>query len=75
MNLPESQRTKQGSVKKTLQETGKYSVISQMLRRTLGDHFEEEYGITGDTTVAEYVSFISSQDINDTEKEVLLEAI
>lgn len=75
VNLPESQRTKQGSVKKTLQETGKYSVISQMLRRTLGDHFEEEYGITGDTTVAEYVSFISSQDINDTEKEVLLEAI
>lgn len=75
VNLPESQRTKQGSVKKTLQETGKYSVISQMLRRTLGDHFEEEYGITGNTTVAEYVSFISSQDINDTEKEVLLEAI
>ncbi len=75
VNLPESQRTKQGAVKKTLQETGKYSVISQMLRRALGDHFEEEYGITGDTTVAEYVSFISSQDINDTEKEVLLEAI
>lgn len=75
VNLPESQRTKEGSVKKTLQETGKYSVISQMLRRTLGDHFEEEYGITGDTTLAEYVSFISSQDINETEKEVLLEAI
>lgn len=75
VNLPESRQTKQGAVKKTLQETGKYSVISQMLRRTLGDHFEEEYGITGDTTVAEYVSFISSQDINETEKEVLLEAI
>lgn len=75
VNLPESRQTKQGAVKKTLQETGKYSVISQMLRRTLGDHFEEEYGITGDTTLAEYVSFISSQDINETEKEVLLEAI
>ena len=75
VNLPESRQTKQGAVKKTLQETGKYSVISQMLRRTLGDHFEEEYGTTGDTTLAEYVSFISSQDINETEKEVLLEAI
>ena len=75
VNLPESRQTKQGAVKKTLQETGKYSVISQMLRRTLGDHFEEEYGITGDTTLAEYVSFIRSQDINETEKEVLLEAI
>lgn len=75
VNLPESRQTKQGAVKKTLQETGKYSVISQMLRRTLGDHFEEEYGITGDTTLAEYVSFISSQDINETEKEVLLEVI
>lgn len=59
----------------TLQETGKYPLISQMLKKTFGEHYEEEYGINGETTVAEYVGFINSQNIADVEKEVLIGAV
>ena len=66
---------KDGNRAATLQETGKYAVISQMLIKTFGDHYEEEYGITGETTVAEYVGFINSQEVADVEKDILIGAI
>ena len=46
-----------------------------MMKKTFGEHYEEEYGINGETTVAEYVGFINSQEMADIEKEVLIGAI
>ena len=66
---------KDGNRAATLQETGKYTLISQMLKKTFGDHYEEEYGINGETTVAEYVGFINSQNMTEVEKEVLIGAV
>lgn len=59
----------------TLLETGKYQVLRQMLEKTFGTLYEEEYGITGDTTIAEYVGFINSQPISGVEKEILLQPV
>lgn len=65
----------QSSGRGTLIETGKYQVICQMLKKTLGAHFEEEYGITEDMTVAEYVGIINSQPISEVEKKILLQPV
>ena len=46
-----------------------------MLEKTFGTLYEEEYGITGDTTIAEYVGFINSQPISGVEKEILLQPV
>lgn len=66
---------KDGNRAATLRETGKYTLIRQMMKKTFGEHYEEEYGINGETTVAEYVGFINSQEMADIEKEVLIGAI
>ena len=73
--LARSSGRKEGNRAATLQETGKYTLISQMLKKTFGEHYEEEYGINGETTVAEYVGFINSQDMTEVEKEVLIGAV
>lgn len=75
VNLPAEETQKDGDYRKTLLETGKYSVLSQMLRKVFGEHFEMEYGITGDTTIAEYVGFINAQEIDQVEKDILLQAL
>ena len=49
--------------------------LHQMLEKTFGTLYEEEYGITGDTTIAEYVGFINSQPISGVEKEILLQPV
>lgn len=74
VNLPQERKHK-GNVRETLFETGKYQVIRQMLEKTFGAHYEEEYGINGDTTIAEYVGFINAQSISDVEKEILLQSV
>ena len=62
-----------GATVKTLYESGRYQVIDQMLTKLFGEHYEEIYGITGDTTIAEYIGWIHSQEIDQTEKEILLD--
>ena len=69
------QRRKQGGGNGTLLDTGKYTVLNQMLQKVFGEHYEEEYGITGDTTIAEYVGFVNMQEIDEAQKEVLLSAL
>lgn len=66
---------KLGGVKETLLDTGKYKVLNQMMRQVFGEHYEEEYGITEDTTIAEYVGFVNMQEIDEAQKEVLLSAL
>lgn len=60
---------------RTLLESGKYQVIDQMLTKLFGEHYEEEYGINGNTTIAEYIGFINTQEIDTVEKEILLEGL
>ena len=66
---------KLGGVKETLLDTGKYKVLNQMMRQVFGEHYEEEYGITEDTTIAEYVGFVNMQEIDEAQKEVLLSVL
>lgn len=69
------QRRKQGGGNGTLLDTGKYTVLNQMLQKVFGEHYEEEYGITEDTTIAEYVGFVNMQEIDEAQKEVLLSVL
>lgn len=66
---------KEKSVRKTLLESGKYQLIDQMLTKIFGEHYEAEYGITGDTTIAEFIGFVNTQEIGAVEKEILLEGL
>lgn len=74
VDLPREKKH-QAAERGTLLETGKYQVLCQMLEKTFGTHYEEEYGINGNTTVAEYVGFINSQPISGVEKEILLRPV
>lgn len=66
---------KEKTSRRTLLESGKYQVIDQMLTKIFGGHYEEQYGINGDTTIAEYIGFINTQEIDAVEKEILLEGL
>lgn len=72
--LGQEHRKRSGG-KETLLDTGKYDVLNQMMLKVFGEHYEEEYGITGDTTIAEYVGFVNTQDIDEAQKEILLGAL
>lgn len=60
---------------RTLLESGKYQVIDQMLTKLFGEHYEEQYGINGNTTIAEYIGFINTQEIDPVKKEILLDGL
>lgn len=69
-------KSKEQKVKKeTLADTGKYPVLSKMMTRLFGKYYEEEYGITGETTIAEFVGFINSQQIDEAQKRILLDTL
>lgn len=60
---------------KTLADTGKYPVLSKMMTRLFGKYYEEEYGITGESTIAEFAGFVNSQQIDETQKRILLDVL
>lgn len=66
---------KQTVHKEILKQTGNYLQICQMLKEVFGEHYEDEYGITGETTIAEYVGFIHSQAIGEGKKKILLQLV
>ena len=66
---------KQTVHKEILKQTGNYLQICQMLKEVFGEHYEDEYGITGETTIAEYVGFIHSQAIGERKKKILLQLV
>ena len=71
----EQSHKKQNGREETLLDTGKYLVLNRMLLQVFGEHYEEKYGITGETTIAEYVGFVNMQEIDEAQKEVLLSAL
>lgn len=67
---------KEKSTRQTLYDSGKYQVIDQMLTNLFGEHYEEQYGINGDTTISEFIGFVNTQqEIDKVEKEILLEGL
>ena len=74
VNMP-SRKQKERTGRGTLIETGQFPIIDQMLKKAFGDHYEEEYGINQETTVAEYVGFIHSLQMSDVEKKIFLQPL
>ena len=66
---------KERTSRQTLFDTGKYQIIDQMLTNILGEHYEEQYGINGDTSISEFIGFLNTQEIDAVEKEILLEGL
>lgn len=60
---------------KTLKDLVQYGELQQLLERIFGSHIEETYGITRDTTIAEFTDFLNRQEIPELEKEVLLDLV
>lgn len=57
---------------KCLKNIQRYEELEQLLQKMFGQHFEETYGISSETTLVEFIDFVNRQEIPGVEKEVLL---
>lgn len=56
---------------RTLESVG-YGKLVPLLKKSLGEHFEQQYGITEETTVAEAAALVQGHDMPEVEKETIM---
>lgn len=52
-----------------------YTALSRLLEKSLGQHFEETYGISEETSIAEAIGIVQSAEIPQAERDSLLQRL
>ena len=52
-----------------------YTALSGLLEKSLGQHFEETYGISEETSIAEAIGIVQSAEIPQAERDSLLQRL